>query len=369
MPLFESTPVGHHDPLESLRQVLTEKGLYRKATGRILLEWLLHMTLTVGGIALCITSRSWVGETSGFLISMLGSVGVATNTHTSSHYATSNKAWVNELLTYIGYPLFLQLSATYWWKKHCVLHHRAPNVVGVDDDVDLLPWFALTEKDQQVLNTMGRFYYRVQWVGLPLLLAFNGFHMQIAGWVYVLRTLQRPRHRSSKHWLDLVALASYWIAWVVLPTLIFPLSSVLLFNACKIVAMGFLLFIVLAPAHFPQEACLDRRYLAADFIFRQTIATVNFRTGLLGRLLCSGLEFQIEHHLFPKISHVYYPVVSPHLRDFCRLTGYEHRTLGWPEAVWKSCLAFTRPKKVLQPPPIIEALPDGLEAEVAESIL
>ncbi len=349
MSSFEQLPDAHDDALDSLRRVVTAEGWDRKATGRILLEWLLHMTLTVGGIALCVASDSWIGRVCGFLLSMLGSLGVATNTHTSSHYATSTKAWVNEILTFVGYPLFLQLSATYWWQKHCVLHHRAPNVVGVDDDVDLSPWFALTQKDRRVASKMGQLYYRTQAAALPVLLLFNGFHMQIAGWAYVLRTLRRPRHRNRKHWLDLAALVSYWIVWIVLPALTLPLTSVLLFNAARVAAMGYLLFIVLAPAHFPHEAaCLDRRYLAADFFFRQTLATINFRTGLLGRLFCSGLEYQIEHHLFPKISHVYYPAISRHLKDHCRLAGYEHRTLGWAEAVWKSCLAFARPKEVLQ---------------------
>jgi hypothetical protein len=49
---------------------------------------------------------------------------------------------------------------------------------------------------------------------------------------------------------------------------------------------------------------------------------------------------------------VHYSTLSPYLKECCRLAGYEHRTLGWREAIWKSCLAFTKPKKVLQPPSI-----------------
>ena len=41
------------------------------------------------------------------IVSTAASLGVATNTHTSSHYATSEKRWLNELLTFFGYPVFL----------------------------------------------------------------------------------------------------------------------------------------------------------------------------------------------------------------------------------------------------------------------
>src|SRR5437868_12912694 len=54
----------------------------------------------------------------------------------------------------------------------------------------------------------------------------------------------------------------------------------------------------------------DEARRGADFFAVQTAGTVSFRTGWLGRFLCSGLEYQVEHHLFPNISHVYYPEIS-----------------------------------------------------------
>jgi linoleoyl-CoA desaturase len=73
---------------------------------------------------------------------------------------------------------------------------------------------------------------------------------------------------------------------------------------------------------------------------------VNFRTGVIGRLLCAGADYQIEHHLFPGISHVHYPQVSKVVKAYCDAHGYPHRTLGWGEAVMKSLLIFYRPKPV-----------------------
>src|SRR5437868_13377974 len=104
----------------ALRRDFIERGFYRKATGRVVLELAVNVTLALAGALLLIATHSWWVRICGMLISTLGSIGVGTNTHTSSHYATSNKRWVNELLTYFGYPFFLGMSATFWWHKHLV---------------------------------------------------------------------------------------------------------------------------------------------------------------------------------------------------------------------------------------------------------
>jgi fatty acid desaturase len=86
---------------------------------------------------------------------------------------------------------------------------------------------------------------------------------------------------------------------------------------------------------------------------------VNFQTGRIGGLLCAGLQYQIEHHLFPGMSHVYYPEASKIVRAYCDRHGYPYRTLGWGEAVWKALLVFYRPKPVFRgvgvnPPPLTD---------------
>jgi fatty acid desaturase len=122
------------------------------------------------------------------------------------------------------------------------------------------------------------------------------------------------------------------------------------------VLLGYIVFLNAAPAHFPAEA----RFLAAeghadryayrrrsDYILLQTSTTVNFRAGWLGRLFCCGSQYQIEHHLFPGISHAYYAQMSPILRAFCEANGYQYQTLGWLEGIWKSLRVFWRPKPVV----------------------
>jgi fatty acid desaturase len=273
---------------------------------------------------------------------------VATNTHTASHYATGRGRFLNELITYLGYPFFVGLSATYWWHKHLVVHHPSPNVVGVDDDIDLAPWFALTRREVRRSGSLLRFYYRhVQWLIFPPLVALNGFNMQVSGLRHLAGVVRDPRRRRGAHGLDLLALAGHVLVFFVLPLYWFSLPRVLAFNALRIVLIGCAMFAVFAPGHFPAEAvCVDKKGRPFPSWLLQTAATLNFRAGLLGPF-CSGLQYQIEHHLFPEVSHVFHAEMSPLVRRFCEDLGLPYRCNPWGRALWRSWMVFRNPQHVL----------------------
>ncbi len=83
-------------------------------------ELLINLAIALAGIWIFVVFDGLVVRIGAIFVSTVGSNGVSTNTHTSSHYATSRKRWVNELLTFFGYPIFVGMSACYWWHKHVV---------------------------------------------------------------------------------------------------------------------------------------------------------------------------------------------------------------------------------------------------------
>ena len=122
-----------------------------------------------------------------------------------------------------------------------------------------------------------------------------------------------------------------------------------LFNLIRISLLGYPLFCVLAPGHYPADArVVAKGDWAKDFILLQTATTANFRTGRYGRLMCSGLEYQIEHHFFPSVSHVHLHALQPVVQAWCEENGVPYRSLGWGEAIWKSFLTFVTPKPIVQ---------------------
>ena len=338
------------EAVAELRKEFTRRGWNRKATNRIVFELSIHVAVAVLGATIFMTCQNPALRVLGILISSFGCMGVGTNTHTSTHYGTSDKRWVNEALSYLGYPMFLGLSATYWWHKHVVLHHPAPNVVGVDDDADLIPWFAITADEVHASSGLRRFYYEnVQFWLFPLALALNDFSIQRAGWAHLLRVLCNSKERKFSHWIDLSAMVLHYVMWIGVPLLFWPLPAVAGFYILRGIALGYAMYAVLAPGHFPAEAQrrTDEARRDSDFFTIQTEGTVSFRTGCIGRFLCSGLEYQVEHHLFPNISHVHYPEISVVVQEFCAEQGLSYRSYSWAMALWKSWEVLRSPQPIV----------------------
>lgn len=334
---------------DELKAELRRRGYYERAPARILLEAAVHLALVFGGIALYASSESVLIKIVGMLVSTLGSLGISTNAHTASHYATGESRWLNEVMTHLGFTLILGVSTSYWRNKHIAIHHKAPNILGADDDIDLSPYFAVTDEQVDRARGLLRLWYSVQWMVIPFAILVNGFNVQITGWRFLISRLRDKGVREAKHWADLAVLCSHLLLWVGVPMLVFEPWQVLLCYFLRIVGMGYAMFVAFAPAHFPEEAdCGSRNAITDDFILGQTATTVNFRTGPLGRLLCSGVDFQIEHHLIPGISHPHLPKVAKLVEEFCRYHRYPYRSLGWGMATWKSLVVFYKPKRVLQ---------------------
>jgi linoleoyl-CoA desaturase len=323
--------------LGALQREIAARGWNKKPTGRIVLELIFHLTAVFGGIAIFVFADNILIRLVGMFISTYGSLGIATNAHTASHHAASSKPWINYFLTRLGYPVILGVSEAYWRNKHIVVHHPAPNVIGVDDDADLLPWFAMSPDEAARSSRLRRFYYhKVQWYLFPLALMANGLNVQRAGILFLYRALRDGRRRTRAHWIDLGCMTLYFLFWFALPMLFFSPIKVVEFNLLRVAAIGYAMFAAFAPAHFPAEATRVRKdQKNADYLLLQTSGTVNFKTGFFGRLACAGVDYQIEHHLFPNVSHVYYRQLSPIVQEFCREHGLPYRTLPWGYALWK----------------------------------
>jgi linoleoyl-CoA desaturase len=331
----------------ALREELRKRGYFEKAPVRIISQLAFEFFLIGSSAVLFLSCDNLLVRCVAVVIAAVASLAVSTNGHTSSHYATSDKKWINELLTFLCYPLCNGISAAYWWHKHIVGHHPAPNVIGLDGDIELMPWFAYTEEEYRRGSRLRRLYYRCQGLFILPVIGLLSFQFQAFGWKHLLGCLFDKKERKPYHFLDLALLLVHLAMWYVLPLAFFPPGDVLYFNLGRFILAGYAMFCIFAPAHFPAEAAaVEQSPGPEDFVLLQTATTVNFRTGFFGRWLCSGVEYQIEHHLFCNISHVHYPAASKLVEEFCRENGYPYRTLGWGEAVWKSYLAFWKPKKV-----------------------
>ena len=347
--MFDALPeVSLKSDVAALRSVFRERGFYERPTAPVLVVWLANLALGLGALAVFVTVPTWLVRVPAIVLSTMGMVALATIAHTASHNALSRQNAWNRIIFYLSYPFLLQMSARYWLYSHVQVHHPAPNIVGIDDDCDLRPSFAINDKHRASVRGWRRGLLSLQWLTLPLLLPFNGFNIQRQAWLRLWRELRDPELRSNDAVLDLACMLLHLAVFLVLPMFFWPPGFVVAVYLLRFSLIGMALFAVLAPGHFPAEAvCLDQEQRErGDFYLRQSVATVNFRTGPIGRWLCSGLEFQIEHHMFPSISHVFYPQLVPLVQKLCERHGLPYRQLGWGEAIWKSYRVFLSPKPV-----------------------
>ena len=332
-----------------LRAEIRALGLDQRRATPILRAVLLHVIVFAISVAAYIAIDALWYRACCLIVMSAAGIGVGTHTHTSAHHATSERRWLNATLTYLGYPLFAGFSACWWAHKHHVVHHAAPNVLGVDKDIDLAPYFVITQAELARSRGLKRLYYRIQWVVFPFALALNYINFVAQSWIFVIGRLARGRGRRPALLLDLALMALHLVVSIGVPAIWLGLYGALWLHLLRYVGLGLGMFLVFAPGHFPAEAvCLGRRAAPGEFAALQISASTNFRAGFIGRLICGGLEHQIEHHLFPNVSPVHYPRLRALVRQFCARNGLPYHEASWDRAVWRSLAVLRRPKPVTE---------------------
>ena len=114
------------------------------------------------------------------------------------------------------------------------------------------------------------------------------------------------------------------------PLLMHPLWAVLLFYLTASLVQGVALSVVFQLAHCVEEAAFplpqqDTGRMETGWAVHQVETTVDFaRRNRLLSWFIGGLNFQIEHHLFPRICHVHYPALAPLVEETCREFGLKY---------------------------------------------
>ncbi len=327
---------------------IKRRGFYQRDAKKAYIELIAHILITIIGIALFIAFENTLVRIISALIMASGLLGIGTHTHNSSHYASTKSNTIDDFLTYLGYSVILGFSAIFWKYKHCIVHHSNPNIIGVDEDIDLMPFFAVTDTDAKNAGVIGQFYYRViQRIIFPFMISLTAFNIQRQAWIFLIRALSDSKRRKTAHWIDLSCNLLHIFIWLVLPMLFFSPVAVIEFYILRNVLIGYALFFMLGSSHLPPEAvCSSEDQQYADFELKQTAATINIRTNWYGRFIMSGLDFQIEHHLFRGVSYTRLPELSEMVKEYCKYHNYPHQTLGFFEAAYKTMLVFYIPKHV-----------------------
>jgi linoleoyl-CoA desaturase len=247
--------------------------------------------------------------------------------HDGSHHSYSNRAWINRL-TAMGMDL-IGASSYVWHWKHVVVHHTYVNITGHDTDIDIAFFGRLTPHQKRLRFHRWQQFYLWPLYGLNVIKwhLFDDFRDVIRGRIGPAR-MPRP-----KRW-ELVGFAGGKVLFLTLafglPLLVHPIWIVLLFYALTVGLAGVVVSVVFQLAHCVEEAEFPLPQENSDsmesaWAVHQVETTVDFaRRSRVESWLLGGLNFQIEHHLFPRVCHVNYPAISNLVEQTCRDFGVRY---------------------------------------------
>lgn len=273
--------------------------------------------------------------------------------HDANHGAYSKSGAVNRLM---GMTLDLLGGSSYVWQwKHNIFHHTYPNLTGADDDIDIGPFARLAPAQPR---------YRVHRFQQVYLWALYGFLAPKWHFVDDFKNVTRarigdnpfPRPRGSRL-VEMLGGKALFFGWAfAVPALFHPLWVVLLFYATTSFMVGLVLSVVFQLAHCVEEAAFPRTppgtgRLSSAWAVHQVETTVDFaRRNRLLTWYVGGLNFQIEHHLFPRISHVHYPRISEIVEEACAEFGVRYAAhdglFGAVSSHWRYLRRMGRPVNV-----------------------
>ena len=260
--------------------------------------------------------------------------------HDANHGAYSKNKNINR---WIGHVLFLTGGSDAMWRiQHNVLHHTYTNVTGMDDDIDpgSVMRFSPHEKRRKLhkyQHIYAWFLYglmTIMWITVKDFKQLNRYHK-----MNLLETQGSTYARLMT--TIIISKVLYYVAFLVLPLWLSPVSwyiTVLGFIVMHYIT-GTVLGMIFQPAHVVPSANYpipdDSGNIKADWAVSQLLNTANFapKSGWFSWFV-GGLNFQIEHHLFPNICHVHYKRIS----KIVKKTAEEYNLPYHSEKSWAQAL-------------------------------
>jgi linoleoyl-CoA desaturase len=240
--------------------------------------------------------------------------------HDGSHGSFSKSKVANKLAA-ISLN-FLGASSIMWSQKHNIIHHTYTNIDGIDDDIEARPFLRLCETQKRYkMHKFQHYYFWFLYTLLHIVWIFKTDYEK-----YFKRKIGNvPLQKLSfkDHVGFWAAKILYAFALVVLPIYMLGFGKWIIGFLITSMTTGFIISIVFQLAHtvehthFPMPVP-ETNKIENEWAIHQIKTTANFATkNRLISWLVGGLNFQIEHHLFPKISHIHYPAISKIIKQTC----------------------------------------------------
>jgi linoleoyl-CoA desaturase len=247
----------------------------------------------------------------------IGMAGVGMNVmHDANHESFSSKKWINKVM---GSSIYILAGNVYNWKvQHNVLHHTYTNVHGMDEDIEAGRIIRFSKYAKWLkIHKFQKYYAFVLYGLLTINWAITTDFKQMRS--YLKRKLSYGKFPNpAKEWTILIITkVIYYFTWLVLPILVLDIAwwKVLIGFFVMHYTAGIILSVVFQLAHVVPNTEMpmpdENGNLQHTWAIHQFYTTSNFApTNKIVSWYTGGLNHQVEHHVFPHISHIHYKEIS-----------------------------------------------------------
>ncbi|HEY4337742.1 MAG TPA: acyl-CoA desaturase [Puia sp.] len=250
--------------------------------------------------------------------------------HDANHGSYSSKKWVNRTM---GLTLNALGGNDFIWKqKHNIIHHTYTNIDGVDDDIAKSPFIRMCSSQPWVPA------HRLQHIYTPVLYALSSmiwilFQDYLKYFTKKIVNTPLSRMSAADHFVFWISKILYLLFYIAIPIAVIGWQSWLLFFLSMHIGLGLTLSLIFQLAHVVEEtefdvATGDQKQIENEWAIHQVKTTANFSpNNPVISWFVGGLNYQIEHHLFPRISHVHYPALSKLVQAECAAFNLPYNSL------------------------------------------
>jgi fatty acid desaturase len=233
--------------------------------------------------------------------------------HDAAHRQIFKSGRWNDWTSLVLANLFVGISYGWWQSKH-TRHHANPNKEGYDPDIALSAVAFTPAMATRHRNRLLRWLVAHQgWYFFPILL-LEGLSLHTDGVRRVLR-----RGKLQRRWVELSLLMVRLGGLAALAFLVLSPGKALVFLAVELAVFGLYMGSTFAPAHIGMPLVSPKVKL--DFLRRQVLVSRNIRGGRLMSIFMGGLNYQVEHHLFPSMARPHLRKVQPLVSAYCAEAG------------------------------------------------
>jgi linoleoyl-CoA desaturase len=308
-----------------------EKGISQKGNFNLASQTVAMLSLyLVPFILLLIFPMSWW---MGLVLSVAMGIGVAGTgmyvMHDALHGSYSKKEWINKLL---GGTMYLLGGNVFNWKmQHNVLHHTYTNIEGNDEDIESRGPLRLSQNAPLKRFHRYQFIHAFFFYGLMSITRLANDFIKLAEYNKKGLTRKYNANPTGQYFKMVVVKILYLFVFLGLPILItsFAWWQVLLGFVIMHWVAGSILSTVFQLAHVVEGADQPTPDASGvinhDWAVHEVRTTSDFaRNNPIINWCVGGLNFQIEHHLFPYISHVHYRKIAPIVERTAREFGINY---------------------------------------------